>query len=369
MARNRGYGSYRGRASFTDILKWIAIALAILILAAIGLLVWGQQYLVSTDKGIQFRPPFLEFFHPASSSEDVSNDFSIIVDTSGSQSQSQTPDPEPEPEPEPVLTAAAAALEAAADGSALQQVTQAGGNAIILEMKSPQGRLAWQTENSMAVQAGAVSSDNIDAQLEALGQGETPLIALFDCFQDHALAASESYAISSNSGYKWTDPDKVRWSSPTNPLVQDYQVSLMVELAELGFDEIVLQNWGYPDEGNLNWIRVGEAYDPNQLDQIVESFLAKARRALEPYGVKLSVMVSPAVLSGENLLSGQTGAAIDRWTDRVWVRPNSPEDDLDALLTQAGITNSQERLVRIADTLDLTSERPQAALTPVGPAG
>ena len=151
------------------------------------------------------------------------------------------------------------------------------------------------------------------------------LIALFDCFQDHALAASESYAILSNSGYKWTDPDKVRWSSPTNPLVQDYQVSLMVELAELGFDEIVLQNWGYPDEGNLNWIRVGEAYDPNQLDQIVESFLAKARRALEPYGVKLSVMVSPAVLSGENLLSGQTGAAIDRWTDRVWVRPNSPE--------------------------------------------
>ena len=130
MARNRGYGSYRGRASFTDILKWIAVALAILILAAIGLLVWGQQYLVSTDKGIQFRPPFLEFFHPASSSEDVSNDFSIIVDTSGSQSQ--TPDPEPEPEPEPVLTAAAAALEAAADGSALQQVAQAGGNAIIL---------------------------------------------------------------------------------------------------------------------------------------------------------------------------------------------------------------------------------------------
>ena len=42
---------------------------------------------------------------------------------------------------------------------------------------------------------------------------------------------------------------------------------------------------------------------------------------------------------------------------------------MDALLTQAGITNSQERLVRIADTLDLTSERPQAALTPVGPAG
>lgn len=41
MARNRGYGSYRGRASFTDILKWIAVALAILILAAIGLLVWG----------------------------------------------------------------------------------------------------------------------------------------------------------------------------------------------------------------------------------------------------------------------------------------------------------------------------------------
>lgn len=365
MARNRGYGSYRGRASITDILKWIAIVLAVLVVVAVGLLVWGQQYIVFTDQGAQFLPPFLR--NDSSSGDSSDNHFSMIVDTSGSQNQ---PDlSEPEPEPEPVLIAASVSLDAVADGTALQQVMLAGGNAVLLEMKNAQGKLGWQTENTMAVQAGAVSQDNFDAQLEALGQGETPLIARFDCFQDHALAGSESYAILSNSGYKWTDPDKIRWSSPTNPQVQDYLVNLMVELAQLGFDEIVLENWGYPDEGNLNWIRVGDAYDPNSLDQIVESFLARARRALEPYNVKLSVMVSPAVLSGENLLSGQTGAAIERWADRVWVQPNGPEDDLDALLTQAGISNSAERLVRVNDGLDLTFEQAQAAFTLVGPVG
>lgn len=366
MPRNKGYGSYRGRASFTDILRLIAIVLAVLVALAVALLIWGQQFVVFTDDGPQFRPPF---FHSEDPEGGGSDEHFNIVDASSSQSQPDASQPEPEPEPEPVLLAAAVSLEAVADGSALQQVTQAGGNAILLEMKNAQGKLGWPSENSMAVQAGVGYGEEIRAQLEALGQGDVPLIARFDCFQDHALAASESYAILSNSGYKWTDPDKIRWSSPTNPMVQDYLVNLMVELAELGVDEIVLENWGYPDEGNLNWIRVGDAYNPDQLDQIVESFLARAHRALETYDVKLSVLVDPAVLSGENTLSGQTGAAIERWADRVWVRPNSPEDDLDALLAQAGISNSQERLVQVGDQLDFTAARPQAGLALVGPVG
>jgi len=345
-------------------LRWIAIILAILVLAAIGLLIWGQQYVVFTDEGAQFRPPF---FREEDPSGDTSDDhFNMIVDTSGSQSQPDVSEPDPVPEPEQPLMAAAVSLDAVADGTAAQRAIDAGGNAILLEMKNSQGMLGWWTENSMAAQAGASGTQSdVNLRLEELAQGELLLIARFDCFQDHALAGNESYAILSNSGYKWTDPDKIRWSSPTNPLVQDYQIQLMEELAQLGFDEIVLENWGYPDEGNLNWIRVGEAYDPNSLDQVVESFLARARRTLEPYGVKLSVRVSPAVLSGENLLSGQTGAAIERWADRVWVESTGPEDGLDALLEQAGISSGQDRLVRVRGSLDFTSTQPQAALSPV----
>jgi len=101
MPRNKGYGSYRGRASFTDILRLIAIVLAVLVALAVALLIWGQQYIVFTDDGPQFRPPFFRSEDPDGSG---SGEHFNIVDASSSQSQPDASQPEPEPEPEPENT-------------------------------------------------------------------------------------------------------------------------------------------------------------------------------------------------------------------------------------------------------------------------
>ena len=53
----------------------------------------------------------------------------------------------------------------------------------------------------------------------ALNSGELYTVARLSCFRDHALAKDETYAIRTNSGYRWTDPEELRWSSPALSLI------------------------------------------------------------------------------------------------------------------------------------------------------
>ena len=60
MARRKmDYSSYRGRKTFTDILRIIAVVLLILVVLGGGLLLFGQRYLVYRDGGVTLELPFL----------------------------------------------------------------------------------------------------------------------------------------------------------------------------------------------------------------------------------------------------------------------------------------------------------------------
>ena len=50
--RNGGYGGYRGRRTFHDILKWVAAILAVLVVILAGVLVFGAPMGLLTAAGI-----------------------------------------------------------------------------------------------------------------------------------------------------------------------------------------------------------------------------------------------------------------------------------------------------------------------------
>ena len=50
--RNGGYGGYRGRRTFHDILKWVAAILAVLVVILAGVLVFGEPMGLLTAAGI-----------------------------------------------------------------------------------------------------------------------------------------------------------------------------------------------------------------------------------------------------------------------------------------------------------------------------
>ena len=69
--------------------------------------------------------------------------------------------------------------------------------------------------------------------------------------------------------------------NPSIPAARQYVTELCRELAELGFDEILLDDSGWPVRGHLEYIKIGEAYDPENLTEAVESFYQELCAALE----------------------------------------------------------------------------------------
>ncbi len=126
------------------------------------------------------------------------------------------------------------------------------------------------------------------------------------------------------------------------------------ELAELGFDEILLENSGYPTEGNLHYIKKGEAYDPDvQFDRglaaPVGEFYAALKEAMKDYpDTKISYSAGAGVLSKEGDLSGQTPFMLGEFAHRVYVPAPESEDAYASglqVLAETGFT--EDRLVYI----------------------
>lgn len=284
------YGSYRGRRSTTDVLKTVALILAVLVVLAVAGVWMAQKYIVYDDGGYHLELPFFQKEGPAQEPEDLpgggrARRLPAGGDTGGGRAPSGGGDCPP--------FSGGGRLGGGAGRPGRSQQRPAGHE----DRPGPAGlRLPAGHGRLGGVNAGQA---DINRQLQALNSGELYTVARLSCFRDHALAKDETYAIRTNSGYRWTDPEELRWSSPASQAVQDYLVALMVELAQLGFDEILLDNWGYPAEGNLGYIKQGDAYDLEHLSQPVEEFLARAEAALEPYGTRLALRSTWAVLEGE----------------------------------------------------------------------
>ncbi len=314
MRKNYGYDTYRGRSPFRSVLKWIIALLVVVLILAVAALVWLQQYMVYSSDGGKLVFPWTEqstpFPSPTPSSAPPLASPSVVVVTP------EVPTPE-------ALHAAFLPREALYDGSADQALLAAGAQAAVFDMKADDGTLAYVSSLALAIQANASSADPaINAAIQELNRLEgLYTVARVSCFRDDKLSDADwSLNITTNSGYRWTDPDGLKWSSPANQTVQTYVTAVCVELAQLGFDEILLDNAGYPVQGNLAYIKPGAAYDKSQLSTVIGNFYKDVRAALADYpDVKLSVATDRSTLeAGQDDLSGQTLSALAESADRIW---------------------------------------------------
>jgi len=356
LARKKDYGSYRGRSPLRTFLKYVIILLTAVLILAVLALVFLQEYIVYSADGIRLEIPFFKNARPAPSSaaspEPVETDPLVVV----------TPEiTEPE-----WLHAATLPGEALYDGTAGRRVEEAGGNAAIFDMKADDGSLGYVSALPLAI-AGKVSSGDaaINAAIRALNQEDLYTIARVSCFKDHKLSnADRSLAITTNSGYRWTDPDGVRWVSPTSRTVRQYVADICKELADLGFDEILLVNSGYPAEGNLHYIKKGDAYDKAAFSAVIEEFYAQAAGALEGYDVKLSILTDEETLTGaKSELSGQTPENLAAHARRIWLRGEGQEAL--RILGEAGLPD--ENIVRVTDEPDAEAASWAILTLPSGP--
>lgn len=344
MARRyqKTYREYRGRRSGggSIVLKVIVALLAVLLIGGVLFTVFLGKYVEYTDEGVRVDLPWLRKEEPE---EPAYSDALVVV--------TPEPAPTPEPTPEPILPLNALEVTAAqiADGTAVQMAAQAGSNCIVVEMKDAYGKLNWAAETTpvqgVVNAVGGAAGEEI-ARLAR--QEELYLVARVNCFRDQALAsAGMGGPMQTIGGKVWYDRYGLRWVSPVSQQVCEYLTALCVELAELGFDEVLLECAGFPHLGEVH-VLGDHGLRPEDLSAPVGAFLDRVEQALAGTETKLSLLVNEAMVAGTDSASGINTTLLARYAHRVWVKPPVEEGvDYTALLEQAGMDRAGERLVLI----------------------
>ena len=355
---NRDVGGYRGRRTVTDILRLIAIVLAVLVVLAVAAAFYLQKYLVYTDDGVRLElPPFLQTLRGeqeepgGSASLPDPGDVSVVVEPDGSRS-------EPEPgAPERPGFALQVTLSQVLDGTAAARLEESGAQALILEMKAPSGQLGWYSGLREAVRSEVNAPQSNNEALKRFNAGEVYTVARVCCFRDDSAPYFHNKQALRRGNYNWRDELGLRWLSPANETAQAYIAALCGELGELGFDEIVLEQFHFPVRGNLENINRGEDYDPAAFAEQVEALLTQIQGALEPYGTRLSLRFTEDVLTGQ-AGSGVTAELLDRFAFRLWSEP----EGLTAL--GSGVPELSARAVEIVPAAAEDRGRFQAVIPP-----
>lgn len=306
--RGNAYDSYRGRNRFATFLKVLIVLLLLVLAVGVAALFFLEPYLVYSADGVRLDLP--PFFQGQEDAPVTSTQPPVVVST-----VQPTATPERQEEFRGVILERSALY----DGTAQTQGQQAGANAIIFDMKADDGTLAYISQQEMAQTAGVSAEDPaINAAIQLVNGGELYTVARVSCFRDNTVPRwSNSWAVRSSSG-NWRDEGNSRWLSVGNAEARAYVVGICQELAGLGFDELLLDNCGYPVQGRVDRIRSGEDYDSEDLTGPVEQFFQELQAALADYPeVKLSVVTTPELLSGTGDTSGLTLTLLEEYGVRV----------------------------------------------------
>ena len=350
--RNGGYGGYRGRRTFHDILKWVAAILAVLVVILAGVLVFGQRYLVFRDQGVRLELPFL---HQKVGQQSGPGDVSLEVRPQGDQSDGDQSAQEPGADETKSLRAAELPLSAVQDGTAQDQLEQAGADALILEMKDSQGDLAWQSGESLAALV-TTGGEAVNAALEEWNRGDVYTIARVCAFRDNTVPyQNNSVALKASYG-NWRDELGLRWLNPDSEKARSYLIGLCRELAQMGFDEIMLDQCWFPTQGKLDQIVKNGSYADGRFAESVEDLFAQLSQAVEPYGTRLSVRL-PKGYQGADAPGGLSAKCLETYVRRIWVDPAEEEGE-EMLAQRIGLENDRKKLAAL--TGQFAPEGPEA---------
>lgn len=262
MARIRGYGGYRGRKPLWKVLA--AIGLVLVILAAVVLMVL-QRYMVYDASGTpHLHLPGKEQEAVSSVSGEDPDGIRVTID---------------EPEFAGVHGLLLQKVRSEVDAAAAE--SEEGYNTVAVTLKDASGaqRPDWAQ----------------DASLKALLDGDTYSVARLACLRDGPAARGDAagMGLQNTGGYLFYDGNSENYLDPGKTAAREYLTGLVTSAAELGFDEIVLSDVGYPTYGKISKIAYGEIESPSAA---VEALLREIKAAL-PKGVALGVEVPASLLT------------------------------------------------------------------------
>lgn len=349
-----GYHPYRGRPERKKSpLRTFLRVLLVLVLAVCaclgGIFLYLQSRVVYTADGIHIDLPFQEQNSSAYQLSEDSGPVPDLVVESVPQSD--------------YVHAILLTADAISDGTVLRQAIAANCNAVIFDMKTEPGKLGFVSDLDTAKTAKASATDStINDALRRVNQSKgLYTIARVSCFADTRLASADpTLALVNADGTPWTDETGTCWLDPANATVQEYLAGLCRELADLGFDEILLVNCGYPADGEQDQIQWGGIVstaeesedglvhtDPGKTpkkEKVIAGFLSNLKQEMRNSGAVLSVLTDQTVAErGKNALTGQTAEDLVAYAGRIWLE-SAVELETETF-TEEGLTEPEKNLV------------------------
>lgn len=357
MVGTKGYSSYRGRGSKWKI--WIAIVL-LLVIAAAASVIYLQQYLVYGADGRRWIDlPWWQ----------TEEDDPPAGDPQGPEAGAGVDIVVQEPEdPEPEATVAYSLPPAPLTRADWEEFkTAAGlagadGSAVAVRLKIANGTMYFESANAVpgAVQVADVPGETAAALRLITSEEGLHTIAIVSCLQDFKAATAdvESRGLKNTGGYIFYDGNNSLWLDPAKPSAREYVCALAKEIAELGFDELLLTDLSYPTVGKIDKI----AYNTDvPLADHLDLLLSELDAALEPYDILLSVEVPEAVIAvGPDTVAGLDLSRLAGRVDRIYaVTTPEKEEALASMVAQAAGADGETEFVPelAADSPALTGSR------------
>ncbi len=194
-------------------------------------------------------------------------------------------------------------------------------NAVVVDMKSDYGEIAWEPQNPIAREIGVFQDKIMTAQefLEEARQRGIYTIARFVTFKDDALAEGKpEWALrrKSNPTVLWKDGENLAWADPYLPEVRQYEIDLAKELSTLGFDEIQFDYFRFSGLRDHNQMTYSVESTPENRRETISNFAHELMRELKPYGIFTAIDVfGSIILNGNEPFIGQNLAEMAQGLD------------------------------------------------------
>jgi|SRR5579863_2197980 len=171
---------------------------------------------------------------------------------------------------------------------------QAGGNAVVFDIKDSDGSINIPFDNPLAPKTKHHPLSNLPKFVRFVHSLDMHAIARIALFRDNNIAQNHStLAVQSRKNHQpWLEKGKLVWTDPSRREVQDYDLALARLTAESGADEVEFDYVRFPAEGDQQDALFAYQSDPKMhRDDVIAGFLHRAYDELHPKGVLLSLDV------------------------------------------------------------------------------
>jgi hypothetical protein len=184
-------------------------------------------------------------------------------------------------------------------------------NAVVFDIKGEDGKLNYGSQIEAAISAGAISENKVDFKeindkLKAAGIYS---IARMVCFKDNFMPkANAAYSVQLSGGGRWWNA--FYWLNPYSEDAKNYLYAIGEEAAALGFDELMLDEVKFPDNGRTELLGYGEISKTVTKADALNSFVNSIAAKVHQKNILLSLCTS-AQVSLTDMSNNQSGQSFD----------------------------------------------------------